>query len=80
MELHGVVREGVIVPDDSTSLPAEGTRVRFEKDDDKTLVKTDEPEKGWFAKRFAKYLGVITDAPDDLAQQHDHYLYGTPKR
>jgi predicted DNA-binding antitoxin AbrB/MazE fold protein len=23
---------------------------------------------------------VLADLPDDLASQHDHYLYGTPKR
>jgi predicted DNA-binding antitoxin AbrB/MazE fold protein len=23
---------------------------------------------------------VLADLPDDLAAQHDHYLYGTPKR
>ena len=39
-----------------------------------------EPSPGWFAKRFAKFRGAITDAPADLAAQHDHYLYGTPKR
>ena len=24
--------------------------------------------------------GVLDNLPDDLAAQHDHYLYGTPKR
>lgn len=24
--------------------------------------------------------GRATDLPNDLAAQHDHYLYGTPKR
>lgn len=25
-------------------------------------------------------LGADLDLPTDLAEQHDHYLYGTPKR
>lgn len=24
--------------------------------------------------------GTLDNLPDDLASQHDHYLYGTPKR
>lgn len=27
-----------------------------------------------------KYAGVADDLPPDAAAQHDHYLYGTPKR
>jgi hypothetical protein len=27
-----------------------------------------------------KYAGVAEDLPVDAAAQHDHYLYGTPKR
>ncbi|MGC1275530.1 MAG: hypothetical protein WBC44_17615 [Planctomycetaceae bacterium] len=33
--------------------------------------------------RFADLLGLeadMPDAPSDLAAQHDHYLYGSPKR
>jgi len=33
--------------------------------------------------RFAEFLGLAADLPDapaDLAVQHDHYLYGSPKR
>ncbi len=26
-----------------------------------------------------KYAGVIDDLPADIAKNHDHYLYGTPK-
>ena len=25
-------------------------------------------------------IGVIRDAPPDLAEHHDHYLYGAPQR
>lgn len=27
-----------------------------------------------------KFAGVADDLPADAAAQHDHYLYGTPKR
>jgi len=29
---------------------------------------------------FADLVGAIRDAPPDLAEGHDHYLYGTPPR
>jgi hypothetical protein len=35
------------------------------------------------APRFAALLDFASDLPDapaDLSAQHDHYLYGTPKR
>lgn len=33
-----------------------------------------------FAERFAKYIGDLDGLPEDLAENHDHYLYGVPKR
>jgi hypothetical protein len=27
-----------------------------------------------------KYAGVLPDMPADFAEQHDHYIHGTPKR
>ena len=29
---------------------------------------------------LADLVGVIRDAPPDLAERHDHYLHGTPAR
>jgi predicted DNA-binding ribbon-helix-helix protein len=29
---------------------------------------------------LADLVGVIRDAPPDLAEAHDHYLYGSPRR
>lgn len=68
MELEGVVHDGVIVPDDAAALP-EGTRVRI-------IPK----EAGSFGERFARFKGAVSGLPSDLAEQHDHYRLGTPKR
>ncbi|MEI8376659.1 MAG: hypothetical protein WCJ35_27910 [Planctomycetota bacterium] len=61
----------VIVPDEPLALqPGQRLRVEIE------TIEADEP-------RFAELLELdadISDAPSDLASQHDHYLYGTPKR
>jgi len=60
-----------IVPDEPVQLPV-GQRLRVQ-------VELAEPTPAPFADllRFARDL---PDAPADLAAQHDHYLYGTPKR
>lgn len=71
MELEGVVRNGVIVPDAEAALP-EGTRVRIS-------VAPDEAAKP-FGQRFARFKGAVAELPADLAKQHDHYRLGTPKR
>jgi hypothetical protein len=70
MELEGVVRNGVIVPDDS-GLLSEGARVRI------ILAPTEELRT--FGDRFAQFKGAVPGLPVDLAEQHDHYRLGKPK-
>ena len=71
MELEGVVHNGVIVPDDATALP-EGTRVRISPASEEQLKP--------FGERFSQFKGAVADQPTDLAEQHEHYRLGTPKR
>jgi hypothetical protein len=71
MEVEGVVHNGVIVPDDANALP-EGTRVRITP----APVQKSRP----FGERFAQFKGAVLGLPTDLAEQHDHYRLGTPKR
>jgi hypothetical protein len=71
MELEGIVRNGVVVPDDATALP-EGARVRI------ALSETKETKA--FGERFAQFKGAVAGLPEDLAAQHTHYRLGTPKR
>jgi hypothetical protein len=33
-----------------------------------------------FYDRYREFIGVLDGLPSDLAENHDHYLYGTPKR
>jgi len=61
----------VIVPDEPVQLPV-GERLQ---------IHIDLPEVP--SARFADLLHFAADLPDappDLAAQHDHYLYGNPKR
>ena len=61
----------VIVPDEPLKLPV-GQRVEME-------IRSVEPQTSRFAD-LAQFAADLPDAPSDLASQHDHYLYGTPKQ
>jgi hypothetical protein len=71
MTLEGRVRNGAIVLEPPANLP-EGTRVRVEVlsgDSSPTLF-----------DRIGHLAGKAKHLPPDAAEQHDHYLYGTPKK
>jgi hypothetical protein len=79
-ELRGKVINGVIILENGGTLP-EGTLVKIEP------VASSEPaetvnEIGQLRKMLLGHAGVLADSelPTDLAENLDHYLYGTPKR
>ena len=70
----GQVQNGVIVFEGpSPALPA-GTRVRIE------LIEPEDDATPTLAERLKSVIGAAKGLPPDLAEQHDHYLHGTPKR
>lgn len=71
MQLEGYIAGGVVVLDDATAL-AEGTRVRVEP------IGTPTPPT--LAAKFQDVIGKATSLPEDMAEQHDHYIHGSPKR
>jgi hypothetical protein len=75
MTLEGHVENGQIVLDELAKLP-EGAKVRIEvlplpapATDDSTLY-----------ERLKPFIGILDGLPEDAALNHDHYLYGTPKK
>lgn len=56
---------------------ADGTLVTVEPAP--TVPSTPLQEDSFFS-RCEKYFGAIKDGPSDLAENHDHYLYGLPKK
>lgn len=81
MTLEGVVKNGTVVFDHPLNVP-DGTRVKIVLPVD-TLPEprtSEEPPMSDLAKMLLKHAGTMTDLPEDAAAQHDHYLYGTPKR
>ena len=72
MTYTGHIENGVVVFD-GPSRPPDGTIVRIEE------VSNGEPAPTW-AEVFRDFIGVIDDLPEDMAENHDHYIHGTPKR
>jgi hypothetical protein len=72
MTLTGVVQNGMIVLDPGINLP-EGTRVKVVSEPAATT------ENPTFLD-LLEFAGCMPDMPADFAQQHDHYIHGTPKK
>jgi hypothetical protein len=68
MVYFGKVKDGKVELDPAVRLP-EGATVKVD------LVKADEPDPADDLSSEAVDMGV-----EDGASQHDHYIYGTPKR
>ena len=78
MTLHGHIHNGEIVLDEQIPLP-EGAAVQV------NIVlpaKTPVPDKEvpTLAETLKDFIGVLEDLPEDAAENHDHHLYGTPKK
>jgi hypothetical protein len=71
MPYRGRVKNGVIVLDDAVELP-EGTPVNVEPTEAKAIPT--------LAEQLQDVIGIVTDMPSDMAENHDHYIHGTPKR
>jgi hypothetical protein len=70
MTHRGHVKNGVIVLDSPAQL-AEGVEVEIRT--------ADELPPTW-AEVFKEVIGQVKDLPADASVNHDHYLYGAPKK
>lgn len=72
MSFQGTVVNGTIVLEGAVQLP-DGTKVE---------VQVQEPPKAAspLGEMLLNHAGKAEGLPEDLAAQHDHYLYGTPKK
>jgi len=73
MTLRGKVSGGVVVLHDPEAVP-EGTPVSV-----RPLAKARKKRLG-LAEELRRWAGKCKGLPSDLAQNHDHYLHGQPKR
>ena len=71
MTLIGKVSNGMVVLPPGTCLP-EGAEIRIEWEDT-------EKEQS-VGQKLLSLAGIAKGLPEDFAENHDHYLHGTPKR
>ena len=84
MTVRGKVKNGKVVLNNPKAL-AEGTEVEVRpakkrKPAGKPRKLKDKARPRTLAERFANVIGKATGLPPDASVNHDHYLYGTPKK
>lgn len=77
MTFTGHIRDGAVVFDSPVPLP-NGTAVNVTPAAAEVVPQAGRPKT--LVERWAGIAGLTVDLPADAAAQHDHYLYGTPKR
>jgi len=81
MTVRGKVKGNVVMLEKGASLP-DGARVEIRivkaaKSRKKSGTNVERPEP-W--KTLLKFAGFAKGLPSDFAENHDHYIHGTPKR
>ena len=72
MVVEGTVQNGVVVLDNGRKLP-DGTRVE--------VILEEQPLAGESLRdMLMRFAGTCPGLPSDMAEQHDYYIHGTPKR
>jgi hypothetical protein len=86
MVIYGTYRRGQVVLDQLPEL-ADGTRLRIEEveaqQDEARAQSAPTPEERAalaFGQQLLELAGSCPDLPPDIAENHDHYLYGGPKK
>jgi hypothetical protein len=72
MSYTGTVSKGTVILPSDAKLP-DGTRVRVEPIEEIPAAES-------IGKKLVKMAGILKDLPSDFAENHDHYVHGTPKR
>ena len=75
----GHIQNGMIVLDESTTLP-DGMKVRVAIVPVSSDASAAEEQPKTLYERYQSIIGVAEGLPADFAEQHDHYIHGTPKR
>ena len=79
MVYRGHVEKGVVVLDDAVILP-DGLLVNVEASSIGQPEPVTDNTGETLGQKLLKHAGKAIGLPHDLAENHDHYLYGTPKK
>jgi hypothetical protein len=73
------MKNGVVVLDDPASIP-NGVLVSVRPLKARRPQRSAPKTRRTVNERYSRCIGLATDMPPDFSINHDHYLYGTPKR
>jgi hypothetical protein len=79
MVYSGHIKNGVVVFDQPVILP-DGLEVSIDVPEKASIQPESEEQISSPTESLLKYAGKAVGLPEDSARNHDHYLYGTPKR
>jgi len=84
MTYRGHVKNGVVILDPPVDLP-DGAEVEVRLVEQRREHGTPQRRESvaspaWVRKALELSRRMPRDLPEDLAEQHDHYIHGTPKR
>jgi hypothetical protein len=71
------MKNGVVVMDQPDAIP-DGIEVSIRPLKARATRRDRKPKTVF--ERYRRSIGIMKDMPADLSINHDHYLYGTPKR
>lgn len=82
MTFRGKVQGGVIILEDGESLPEGITVEVYAFPSEATSLREGPAKEGGrtLSERYAAFIGIAPDLPPDMSLNHDHYLYGCPKK
>ncbi len=78
MIYRGRVKNGVVVLEDPVKLP-EGAEVQVNLPEAPANDAAEE-SVATLHERLKPFIGAVEGLPNDFSVNHDHYLYGTPKK
>ena len=79
MTYRGRVQEGLVVLDEPSALP-DGTVVSVHAVSKAKRASDEAGERPSLYERLKPIIGKARGLPADFSVNHDHYLYGTPKK
>ncbi len=79
MVYRGHVEKGIVVFDEPVALP-DGLPVNVEPSAGGQSQSQAGDSGETLGQKLLKHAGMAVGLPSDLAENHDHYLYGIPKK
>lgn len=84
MSYRGRIKNGVVEFKEAVPL-AEGTEVEVDvvgvsSEERLQALPETEGEIPTLYEQFRDFIGIANDLPEDMAENHDHYIHGTPKK